>query len=217
MVNSAVPTSNFKRPNVAVLGLLSLVFSLGQHREAIAQLPECQPPQTGEYLVLVPTPTRELQQLVRRTLPQTGTMGVCRYVGDTVTRIGGFGRLEDADKWGRFVRTIAGLNAVVVQPPAGNSPSSPRPVAAYNPQPLGAGYAVLVDYFNRPEVANQVRQVLGRDVGLVSYFSRPYLLAIYTQDQSEANALLRQLSDRGFSALVVDSSRAVLLTPAVRY
>ncbi|MDY6784199.1 MAG: hypothetical protein SW833_16900 [Cyanobacteriota bacterium] len=202
------------------LRLFSLVLfslSLLLARDAIAQQPQCQPPRTGEYLLLVVTPTPELQQLVRRTLPQTETLGVCRYIGDTVTRVGGFGQLEAADRWGRFVRTISGLDAVVVRPAVGTAPVAASPVAGYNPQPLGQGYAVLVDFFNRPDVANSVRQTLGRDVGLVSYFSRPYLLAIYTADEREANATLRQLSDRGFSALVVDSSRAVLLTPAVNY
>jgi hypothetical protein len=198
------------------LSLFLFPFWLLLTRNAIAQQLECQPPKTGEYLLLVVTPTPELQQLVQRTLPQTDTLGVCRYIGDTVTRISGFGQLEAADRWGRFVRTISGLDAVVVRPAVGAAPVAASPVVGYDPQPLGRGYAVLVDFFNRPEIADSVRQVLGRDVGLVSYFSRPYLLVVYTVDEGAANATLRQLSDRGFSALVVDSSQAILLTPAVK-
>jgi len=44
---------------------------------------------------------------------------------------------------------------------------TPPGTLAYNPKPL-EGYAVLVDYFNHPEVVTQVRQLLGTDVGLVS-------------------------------------------------
>jgi hypothetical protein len=103
-------------------------------------------------------------------------------------------------------------------------PAAPRPTAAagqptarttYNPQPLRAGYAVLVNYANRPEVASAVQRATANRVGLVSYEQRPYLLAGYTPDASAAATLLKTLSDRGFSAMIVDSRRAVLLTPAV--
>lgn len=86
---------------------------------------------------------------------------------------------------------------------------------AFNPQPLGSGYAVLVYYFNHPEVAVDVRQVTSQPVGLVSYDQRPFLLAAHTSDPSAATAVLQALSDRGFTAIIVDSRRAVLLTPAV--
>ncbi|MGK7926013.1 MAG: hypothetical protein AB4290_12345, partial [Spirulina sp.] len=74
---------------------------------------------------------------------------------------------------------------------------------------------VIIDYFNNPEVATRVQKLLGRDIGLVSYFSRPYLLAGQTRDQQQATLLLRQLSDRGFSALIVNSRQAILLTSKV--
>jgi hypothetical protein len=107
-----------------------------------------------------------------------------------------------------------GLSAFVVRPaPATLSANSP----AYNPQPLGDGYAVLVDYFNQPEVAAQVKQLLGSDVGLVSYGQRPYLLAVYTTSQRKADSMLRQLSDRGFWSMVVDSRRVTLLRSVVRF
>ncbi len=86
---------------------------------------------------------------------------------------------------------------------------------AYNPQPLGTGYAVLVDYANRPEVAIELRDALTRDVGLVAYAQRPYLLAAYTPDLAAANTLLQTLSGRNFTALIVDGRSAVLLTPVV--
>ncbi|NJO78908.1 MAG: hypothetical protein HC827_10555 [Cyanobacteria bacterium RM1_2_2] len=105
--------------------------------------------------------------------------------------------------------------------PDGPTPTGSNPVAnpvspAYAPQPLGAGYAVVVDYFNRPELAASVRQVTTRDVGLVAFEQQPYLLASYTTDPAVASSLLRTLSERGLAAAIVDSRRAVLLTPAVK-
>ncbi|MBE9118991.1 hypothetical protein IQ249_24170 [Lusitaniella coriacea LEGE 07157] len=197
-----------------VLPLFGWAFWMGK---ATAQVSACPPPASNEYLVLVVTETRESHQLVRSTLPNNTPIAVCEYLGDRVTRISGFRRLEEADRWGRFMNSVVGLYAVVVEP--GSSPVAPSPSSntGYNPQPLGTGYAVLIDYFNQPEMAGQVQQFLGRNVGLASYFSRPYLLAVHTQNEAEANAMLRRLSDRGFSALVVDSSRTVLLSPVVNY
>lgn len=109
----------------------------------------------------------------------------------------------------------------VTPSPAASSPAtspatSPTATLAYNPQPLGVGFAVVVSYFNDPEVANRVRQVTTRDVGLVSFEQEPYLLATYTTDAAVASALLKTLSERGLTAAIVDSRRAVLLSPVVR-
>jgi hypothetical protein len=52
---------------------------------------------------------------------------------------------------------------------------------------------------------------------LVSYGQRPYLLARYTTSEREANSTLRQLSDRGFWSMVVDSRRVTLLKPVVNF
>ncbi|MBD2019050.1 hypothetical protein H6F43_02465, partial [Leptolyngbya sp. FACHB-36] len=101
------------------------------------------------------------------------------------------------------------------QPTAAPQQTAARTSSRYNPQPLGAGFAVLVDFFSRPELAGQIQQILGKDVGLVSYGQRPYLLAIYTGDQTTANSILQTLTDRGFWTMVVDSRRVTLLRPAV--
>jgi hypothetical protein len=110
------------------------------------------------------------------------------------------------------------------QPTPGSSFPSPTstspqtavaPAVGYNPQPLGEGYAVLVNYFNRPEVAADVQQVTAQSVGLVAYEQNPFLLAAHTPDSATANAVLQTLTQRGFTAIVVDSRRTVLLTPAV--
>jgi hypothetical protein len=102
--------------------------------------------------------------------------------------------------------------------PATTSTTAAAPTGvtiAYNPQQLGAGYAVLVDYSNRPEVAADVQKLLSRQIGLVSYQQRPYLLAVHTDDAMVASSILQTLSDRNFTALIIDSRRAVLLSPSV--
>lgn len=111
---------------------------------------------------------------------------------------------------------VAPANSPTSPAEATTTPSTTPPASTgYNPQPLGAGYAVLVQYFNRPEVAADVRQVTTQPVGLVSYEQRPFLLAAHTADASAAATILQSLSDRGFTAVIVDSRRAILLTPAV--
>ena len=197
-------------------GLLALVSLLGFSNLAQAQpsMSPCQPPQSNEYLLLVPTQTQESQEQLQRTLPANTKFTVCRYLEDTVTRISGFKRVEDANDWARYVKEIVGLSAYVLRPSATTVSTN---IPSYNPQPLGEGYAVLVDYFNQPEVAEKLKQLLGNDVGLVSYGKRPYLLVVYTTNESKANSTLRSLSDRGFLSMVVDSRRVTLLRPVVSF
>ena len=92
-----------------------------------------------------------------------------------------------------------------------------RNVLPYNPEPLDSGYVVLVDYFNRPQVAAELQRALGRKAGLVAYGQRHYLLAAHARDRAEADAILQALDDAGFWTLLADSDRAVLLVPEVRY
>ncbi len=195
---------------LALVGLMSVTES-GAAQQTVSP---CQPPQAEEYLLFVLSQTKESQEQIQRTLPANTQATVCQYLDDTVTRVGGFRRIEDANSWARYVQEIVGLSAFVVRPArAAVSTNS----LAYNPQPLGEGYAVLVDYFNQPEVAAQVKQLLGNDIGLASYGQRPYLLAAYTTSQRQANSLLRKLSDRGFWSMVVDSRRVTLLSPVVSF
>lgn len=190
---------------------LSGVADLAQAQQSISS---CQPPQANEYLLLVRTQTKESQEQIQRTLPANTKSTVCRYLEDTVTRVSGFRRVEDANDWARYVKEIVGLSAYVLRPTATAVSTT---IPSYNPQPLGEGYAVLVDYFNQPEVATQLKQLLGSDVGLVSYGKRPYLLVVYTTNESKANSTLRRLSDRGFWSMVVDGRRVTLLRPIVSF
>jgi hypothetical protein len=98
-------------------------------------------------------------------------------------------------------------------------PSAPEPEAQrqpmFQPQRLTDGYAVLVSYGDQAQLADQLQALLGQSVGLAVYQSSPYLLAVHTADVAQAIAILRDLSDRQFAAVLVDSRDVVLLTPAV--
>ncbi len=198
--------------------LLALAGLAGVAESAISQqtLSPCQPPQLDEFILLVLSPTKETQGQIQQTLPPGTQTNVCQYLDDIVTRIAGFRQIEDANSWARYVNEIVGLSAFVIRPVPATASTTSNNSPSYNPQPLGEGYAVLVDYFNQPEVASQVQQLLGSNVGLVSYGQRPYLLAVYTTNESAANSTLRQLSDRGFWSMVVDSRRVTLLSPLVK-
>jgi hypothetical protein len=212
--------------------------------------PSCQPPNPGEYLLLVVSKTSETQDRVKRVLPPSATSTVCNYVDEVVTRVSGFTSVDTANAWARYLSDSIGLSAFVARPseaipeqaltpspqattlptqtqpaqPAAQTPKSPVQTAAassrnplaFNPKPLGIGYAVLVNYFNKPDLAPQIQQLLGKEIGLVSYGQRPYLLAIHTDDQTQANATLQKLTDRGFWAVVVDSRQVLLLRQAVK-
>ncbi len=195
-------------------GLISSITSV----TAQQNLPVCQPPSPGEYLLLVVSPTVNSQKQLRSALPNEIQPTTCQYLSDTVTRIGGFSRIDDANRWARYINSIVGLSAIITTRPAGNVTQAPTPpqTTSFNPQVLGDGYAVLVDYFNKPELANSLQQVVGGNIGFVSYGQRPYLLATYTGNKQEAYNTLQRLNERGFFAVLVDGNRVMLLRSSVR-
>jgi hypothetical protein len=172
-------------------------------------------------------------ETVQRAFPPETAVSVCTYQNSVVTRVGGFTNADAASSWVRYLRDNKNLTAYVVRPPGAMPPSTnptpnptpnvtagavlPRsaPSSGYNPQPLGSGFAVLVDFQNRPELAVELQRATGREVGLVSYRQRPYLLAIYTADQAAVNTVLQGLSDRGLWSMVVDGRKVVLLRQAI--
>jgi hypothetical protein len=198
-----------------VLAMSSLIAVKVSSVAAQKNIPVCQAPTAGEYLLLVISPTQDNQTQLRRTLPNELKTTTCRYLNDTVTRIGGFKKIDDANRWARYVNSVVGLSAIITTRPADVQQARSQAVT-YNPQSLGMGYAVLVDYFNRPELATQLQQVVGGDVGFVSYGQRPYLLAVYTTNQKEAYNTLQNLNERGFSSYLVDSRKVLLLRSVVR-
>ena len=200
-------------PNLMAAALFSLISLTIKPNYARAQqiVNNCQPPNPGEYLVLISTPTPESQQRAIAGLPADIDIGLCRYVDRVVARVGGFTDRALADDWRRYVEGTLQLPAYVVE---GNAtrPPSPGPPGSN----LGAGYAVLVDYSERPEIAAELQRLLARDIGLVSYNGKNFLLVTYTPNVSNAAESLKRVSDRGFFTFLVDSSRVTLINPRVR-
>jgi hypothetical protein len=195
-------------------------------------IPACQPPSAGEYLLLVVSPTANNQQQLRSALPSELKTVTCKYLNETVTRVGGFNKIDDANRWARYVNNVVGLSAIITtRPTAATAPTAPtaatvtpaiipsatlpNQTVSYNPRVLGEGFAVLVDYFNRPELANNLQRTVGGNVGLVSYGQRPYLLAVYTTNQTEAYRTLQKLTENGFFALLADGRKVMLLRSVV--
>jgi hypothetical protein len=179
----------------------------------------CEPPKPGEYLLLIVSETAEKRAIARDALPDDIESEVCRYIDDVVTRVGGFEDLPIAEDWAAYFEDTAGLSAYVIEPDAAADPRPPArrvvrrspPSSRYDPEPLGSGYAVLVDYFNRPEIAAQVERAIGKRIALVSYGQRPYLLVEYGPEADDIIDTFETLNDRGFWPLVVDSSRVTIL------
>ncbi|MEH2249015.1 hypothetical protein [Nostoc sp.] len=207
----------------SVLGL-AIALLIGGRSSVFAQqaIPLCQPPNAGEYLLLVVSPTANNQKQLRSALPPELKTITCKYLNETVTRVGGFNKIDDANRWARYVSNIVGLSAIITTRPTTPDVQPqlqqqlPQQTVSYNPQALGEGYAVLVDYYNRPELVNNVQQAVGGNVGFVSYGQRPYLLAVYTTNQSEAYNTLQKLNNSGFVASIVDSRKVILLRSTVR-
>ncbi|MBE9201774.1 MULTISPECIES: hypothetical protein [unclassified Nodularia (in: cyanobacteria)] len=200
---------------LAAAGLIGSMTSV----TAQQNVPVCQPPRPGEYLLLVVSPTANSQKQLLSALPNQIQATTCQYLSDTVTRIGGFNRIDDANRWATYVNSIVGLSATITTRPAAanvtQTPNLPQTIS-FNPQVLGDGYAVLVEYFNKPELANSIHQVVGGNIGFASYGQRPYLLAVYTGNQQEAYNALQKLTERGFFAVLVDGSKVMLLRSSVR-
>lgn len=212
--------------------LLAITPFIGGTSPVFAQqtVPACQPPNTGEYLLLVVSPTNSSQQQLRSALPSDLKPVTCKYLNETVTRIGGFNKIDDANRWAKYVNNIVGLSAIIttrpkapIVTPATVTPTAiaPAPIVnqrvGYNPRILGEGYAVLVDYFSRPEIASSLQRAVQGNVGLVSYGQRPYLLAVYTTNQTEANRTLEKLNEGGFFAILADGRKVMLLRSAVSF
>ncbi|WP_194055001.1 hypothetical protein [Nodosilinea sp. LEGE 06152] len=103
--------------------------------------------------------------------------------------------------------------------PGSGSPANGTPVAsaptAYAPQPLGTGFAVLVDYQYQPESAIAIQRQVGQAVGLAVHRQRSYLLIAHSPDVDGAASTLSVLTSLNIPAFIVDSQDVVMLTPAV--
>jgi hypothetical protein len=241
ITNDQLPITNYQLPitNYQFMQILTILPSalllavtplISNINPVIAQqnLTNCQPPNAGEYLLLVVSPTTENQKQLRSALPTELKTVTCKYNNQTVTRIGGFKNIDDANRWARYIQNIVGLSAIITtratqqapqqapQQVPQTTPKVPNSKITYNPKILGEGYAILVDYFNRPEMVSSLQKSVEGNVGFVSYGQRPYLLAVYTTNQKEAYNTLQKLSESGFVAILADGRKVVLLRSTVR-
>ena len=92
--------------------------------------------------------------------------------------------------------------------------ATPRP-SAYAPQPLGTGFAVLVDYQYEPESAIAIQRQVGQAVGLAVHRQRSYLLIAHSPNVEGAASTLSVLNSLNIPGFIVDSQDVVMLTPAV--
>jgi hypothetical protein len=220
---------------------LATVFAGSLLTPASAQFPPCPPPAANEYLLLVRSDTEAERTRVQDLLPSNSTVMVCDYLEDTVVRAGGFTNLENANAWAQYMTEVEGFQAFVARPAANTSSASspsngptlepsnssetaattaqPTPqaatTAAFAPQPLGPGFAVLVDYQYDPETAVAIQNQVGQAVGLAVHKQRAYLLIAYSPDVEGAASTLDVLSSYGISSFIVDSREVVMLAPAI--
>ncbi|TVQ12323.1 MAG: hypothetical protein EA368_04130 [Leptolyngbya sp. DLM2.Bin27] len=97
-----------------------------------------------------------------------------------------------------------------------NTPVPTQPVrTTYAPQPLGAGFAVLVDYQFEPESAITIQRQVGQAVGLAVHRQRSYLLIAHSPNVEGAASTLAVLTSLNIPGFIVDSQEVVMLTPAV--
>ncbi len=99
--------------------------------------------------------------------------------------------------------------------PANNNTSAAPAPTAYAPQPLGTGFAVLVDYQYQPESAIDIQRQVGQAVGLAVHRQRSYLLIAHSPDVDGAASTLAVLNSLNIPGFIVDSQDVVMLTPAV--
>lgn len=195
-----------------------VLLSLGVSGKPSLGQTACRPPQPGEYLLLIVSNTPEKRELANEVLPTDIERQVCQYLNDIVTRVGGFDDILIAEDWAAYFQETSGLSAYVVKSDALGSQPQPRPPQRprppsnqFDPKPLGAGYAVLVEYFDQPEIAAQAEEFTGKRVALVSYNQRSYLLLEHSTDPNDAVASFQRLNREGFWPMVVDSSRVTIL------
>ncbi|MBD2260642.1 hypothetical protein [Pseudanabaena sp. FACHB-2040] len=85
----------------------------------------------------------------------------------------------------------------------------------FSPRALGSGFAVLVDYQNRPETAVEIQRSVGQAIGLAVHRQRPYLLIAHSPDVQGAASTLAVLTSKSIPGFVVDSQGVVMLTNAI--
>jgi len=173
----------------------------------------CRPPNPGEYMVLVQTPDLSSQQLVfQYLLPTNQTAQICQYNNQTVTQIGNLANAQVSRRWSQFITENTNLQALMIDPYSGQWGGFPVNGNSTLPS-VSSGFAVLVNANNQPDTARQLQILLRTYIPWVNFQGSPYLLALQSENQEEATAILQSLSDRGFLAILVDARQVQHLTP----
>ena len=129
--------SKIKIPTALILSTAGLLCGINSV-SAQSNTPTCQAPRTGEYLLLVVSPTKDNQTQLKRVLPTKIETNTCKYLNDTVTRIGGFKKIDDANRWARYIKDSAGLSAIITTRPTGTP--TPSQAGTQRPQASTVSY-----------------------------------------------------------------------------
>lgn len=107
--------------------LLVLITFIGDTSPTFAQtrIANCQPPNAGEYILLVIAPTNNNQRELRSALPPEFKTVTCKYNNQTVVRMGGFKKIDDANRWARYIQNIVGLSATITTRSTQTQPVKP--------------------------------------------------------------------------------------------
>ncbi len=92
-----------------------LLLLLGGRQGVAQSYPDCPPPASGEYLLLVRGADEATRDRIMSVLPVDKTTLVCNYLEDTVIRAGGFNSLEVANSWALYLNDIEQFDTVVVE------------------------------------------------------------------------------------------------------
>ncbi len=243
VMNQTATFSWMRKGQCFALGFMTVILG-SLLAPGSAQFPPCPPPAANEYLLLVRSDTEAERNRVQDLLPSNSTVMVCNYLEDTVVRAGGFTNLENANAWAQYMTEVEGFQAFVARPAANPQPNpSPGPdpgvttpttapdsttaanpqspqettpdASSFAPQPLGDGFAVLVDYQYDPETALAIQEQIGQAVGLAVHNQRSYLLIAYSPGIEGAASTINVLTGYGISGFIVDSREVVMLTPAI--
>ncbi len=121
------------------LGRVTVFLLLSIGGQGVAQnYPDCPPPATGEYLLLVRGDDQATRDRAISVLPVDKPTLVCSYLGDPVVRAGGFNSLEVANSWALYLNDIEELNTVVVESSTLAGVSAPGADSAPGQEPIVA-------------------------------------------------------------------------------
>jgi hypothetical protein len=118
----------------AAVALMAIAIAPSLSTRAIAQesYPSCEPPDAGEYLLLVQGDVEAAQAQLQEAFPEGVDVTVCTYIDSVITRVGGFSDAETATAWAQYLSDIGDLEAYVArpaQPAPDEAPSAETPEA----------------------------------------------------------------------------------------